>query len=63
MASAGAFVAPFSLLEDNTSLKKALLGNVGLQLFSAPVLLKENVEGGFELLQEMGYTSFETHGH
>ena len=62
MASAGVFIRPFSLFEENTDLKKALLGNVGLQLFSAPVLLKENVEGGFELLQEMGYTSVETHG-
>ena len=62
MASAGVFVAPFSLFDDTPTLKKALLGNVGLQLFSAPVLLKENVEEGFELLQEMGYTFVETHG-
>ena len=33
----GVFIRPFSLFEDNTNLKKALLGNVGLQLFSAPV--------------------------
>jgi len=62
MASAGAFFSPYAIFQEQPQLKKALLDKVGLQLFSAPSLLSNNLEEGLEVLQEMGYTSLETFG-
>jgi len=53
---------PNFMYGQNASLKAALLNKIGIQLFSIPKLLSENLEMALETLQQMGYTSLETFG-
>ena len=60
MGTAGILFSPYALFQDQPELLDALLGKVGLQLFSVPGLLGENFDTGAALLHELGFSSLET---
>jgi len=62
MGTAGVVFSPFALFQDQPELLNALLGKVGLQLFSAPSLLDQNFEEGATLLHDLGFSALETFG-
>ena len=62
MGAAGVLFSPYALFKNHPNLLNALLGKVGLQLFSAPKLLAQDFEQEALLLHEMGFTTLETFG-
>jgi len=62
MGTAGIIFSPYAQFQDQPELLDALLGKVGLQLFSVPGLLGENFETGAALLHDLGFSSLETFG-
>lgn len=60
--AAGILISPYTLFIDQPNVLNALLGKVGLQLFSAPSLLAQNFDEGALLLNQMGFSALETFG-